>query len=417
MYWQNAKVYQKLAERPEEIKNNQPYIIAVAVPRQVNLSKISQQNTGGEIINGVASFQNRINERTNTKKLVLLLADDRGDKSEEVATHIGKFSLNKNFLLGVIGHAQTRVTKEAARIYQGKKIILISPTSTGQIRNNEKQDDYIYKVVFDVKRLAKDIAEIAEKTSSAQNDKVLVISSSNSFADDFLETIRSNFHEGDDKLILETIENAGRLNIKSLTTQNVKVIVINLTVEDRDSREFLNLLRLVSDFAKNPEPNNKKVIFSDTFYNNKNLQDISMQQLCNNPNLQVVTPAWANDELDKELKKDLPKYSHELYSWRINFAFDSALILMSAAEQSKNNLKPETLKDNIKQGKVSPLVHSSATGLENSLPTFDQAGNRHVNQQQKTSQVWTTKLKDGEQCIFTPGSPIFSGVRRKTTQG
>ena len=302
----------------------------------------------------------------------------------------------------MIGHAQTSVTREAAKIYQQKRIILISPTSTGQIRNNEEQDDYIYKVVFDVKRLAKDIAEITEKSSAAPNDQVLVIYSPDPLGKDFEQKIRSEFHEPDQKIISKTIEEALKLDIQSPQRQNVKVIVINLSVEDRESRKFQQLLTLANDFANGTEYNNRTVILADTFYNNKNLQDITEKGLCNNPNFEVVTPAWEDNKFDQILKSELPKSSHELYSWRIDFAFDSALILMSAAEPLKSNLKPETLKDNIKQRNIDYLLHS-ATGLEQlqNLPAFDLTGNRNVNNTQKTSQVWTTESKDGQPCKFT----------------
>ncbi len=400
VYSQNARIYQELAAQPSvQIKNKQPYIIAVAVPRQVQLNNISQQNTGGEIINGVAAFQNIINTSSSSRKLVLLLADDKGDKSQKVAEHIGNISQLENLLLGVIGHAQTSVTREAAKIYQDKRVILISPTSTGQIRNNENQDDYIYKVVFDVKQLTKDLAEIAEKKFPSPNDKVLLIYSNDAVGLDLYQKFRSGFPEPQ-KLIPKTLDDATKLKVQDLQQQNVKVIIINLSVKDRDSRRFSEqVLSLAYDFVKNPEYNNI-VILSDTFYNNKNLQDITKKGLCNNPNFEVVTPAWVNNQLDKKLKYDLPKSSTELYSWRIDFAFDSALILMSAAEQLKNNLNSQTLKDYIKTKTVDYLLNYSTTDIEPSSPAFDLTGNRSVNQTQQTSQVWTTESQNGQPCKF-----------------
>ncbi|MBO3458273.1 ABC transporter substrate-binding protein [Aetokthonos hydrillicola Thurmond2011] len=410
VYSQNAKVYQELAKlSPENIKNNQPYIIAVAVPRKVQRNILSQRYTGGEIINGVASFQYQINnDRTgNNRKIVLLLVDDQGNKSEEVSKQIGRMAEPENFLLGVIGHAQTFETRKAATSYQDQGIILISPTSTGKIRNKEQKDDYVYKVVFDVKRLAKDIAEIAKKKSPHPNDKVLLIYSNDSSDSDkdLLITFKSQFLYEPNKLISKTLDEATKLDLQDLQKENIKVIIVDLSVQDRDTTEFKDkVLNLATQFVKTAESNNRTVILSDTFYNNRNLQDIKSKGLCNNPNWEFVTPAWVNDQASQQLKQGLgnSSYSDELYSWRIQFAYDAALILMNAAEKLNNNLNSENLKNYIKNTPVdSSLSNKSSTGLAPDLPAFDPSGNRNVNQQQpqQTSQVWITS-QNGQQCLF-----------------
>ena len=142
------KFEQSLATKPNDpeariylnnsrIGNGQSYTIAAIVPIKANL------NITEEILRGIAQAQNEINGAggINGIPLKVLIVDDE-DKPEMAKPVAEALSKNKE-VLGVVGHLSSGVSLAAAEIYQQKKLVMISPTSTA-VELTEK-GDYIFR--------------------------------------------------------------------------------------------------------------------------------------------------------------------------------------------------------------------------------------------------------------------------------
>ena len=106
------------------ITNNKSYSIAVSVPIGVEV------NAAKEILRGVAQAQNEINRAAgiNGVPLKVIMAND--DNNPGIAARLAENFANNPDILGVVGHFGSNVTLAAAKVYQEKGLVVISPTST-----------------------------------------------------------------------------------------------------------------------------------------------------------------------------------------------------------------------------------------------------------------------------------------------
>ncbi|WP_138499953.1 ABC transporter substrate-binding protein [Nostoc sp. PA-18-2419] len=119
IYYNNAKARDK-AKTGDEYS---PLTLAVVVPG-------NDQSKAQEILRGVAQSQEQfnVNGGQNGRLLQILIANDTDD--EEKAKKIAKNLVQKDSLLGVIGHGSSQTTQAALNIYKQADIAIISPTST-----------------------------------------------------------------------------------------------------------------------------------------------------------------------------------------------------------------------------------------------------------------------------------------------
>lgn len=116
------------------------YEIAVAIP-------ISSDVDGAqEILRGIAQAQSDINSKDgiNGYLLKVTIVDDNNDP--EIAKQLAQELAKKPSILGVVGHWASDVTLATAPIYEGEKLVVISPISTSVKLSGFGK--YIYRTVI-----------------------------------------------------------------------------------------------------------------------------------------------------------------------------------------------------------------------------------------------------------------------------
>ncbi len=134
IYLNNARLAKEKAEA---------YTIAVAAP--LNTGGNSVDNSGLEVLRGVAQVQNQINQvqKINGKGLRVAIADD-ADNSDQ-GKKIAQALTAQDNIIGVVGHLSSGVSLQAAPVYAQGKLLLISPTSTSM--ELSKAGDFFFRTV------------------------------------------------------------------------------------------------------------------------------------------------------------------------------------------------------------------------------------------------------------------------------
>ena len=155
------------------------YSIAVSVPIG------SDVNAAQEILRGVAQAQNRINQAGGINDLPLKVQIINDDNNPEIAKKIVKNLSQNPEILAVVGHYASDVTLATAPIYEGSKLVAISPISTSVKLSNFSP--YVFRTVpsdyIAARALAKYMLELQQK-------KVAVFYNSQS---NYSESLKSEF--------------------------------------------------------------------------------------------------------------------------------------------------------------------------------------------------------------------------------
>lgn len=130
IYLNNARLW---AEK------RQTYKIGISVPIG------TRENIAQEILRGAAQAQDEINKSgiVNGISLEIEIADDRNESA--IARQVAEKFANDQSILAVVGHNTSEVATEAARIYQAKGLVMISPTTFDA--NVAKVGNYIFRAM------------------------------------------------------------------------------------------------------------------------------------------------------------------------------------------------------------------------------------------------------------------------------
>ncbi|MEG3839809.1 bifunctional serine/threonine-protein kinase/ABC transporter substrate-binding protein [Microcoleus sp. herbarium14] len=126
-------------------QNLPAYTIAVVAPLNSSTDDVNQ--SGQELLRGVAQAQDQVNQgqKINGKSLKVAIADDadKEDQGTEIATVLTATA--KSDILAVVGHFSSSVTLKTAPVYEKEKLVLVSPTSTSE--DISKSGDFIFRSV------------------------------------------------------------------------------------------------------------------------------------------------------------------------------------------------------------------------------------------------------------------------------
>ena len=126
-------------------QNLPAYTIAVAAPLDSGKNDVNQ--SGQELLRGVAQAQDEVDrgQKINGKSLKVAIADDadKEDQGTEIANVLTATA--KSDILAVVGHFSSSVTLKTAPVYEKKKLVLVSPTSTSE--DISKSGDFIFRSV------------------------------------------------------------------------------------------------------------------------------------------------------------------------------------------------------------------------------------------------------------------------------
>ena len=179
IYKNNARAMARAEGNP-----NASITIAVSVPISTN------PNVAQEILRGVAHAQDEKNAQDGIggKLIQVTIADDSNDAN--VATRIATAFADDPQILGVVGHNASDASLAAAPIYEERKLVMISPSSSANRLTNFGA--YIFRTVPGTRFMSDPLAEYAVKTLKSKKVGLCYDAKSldnMSFKDDFVASV------------------------------------------------------------------------------------------------------------------------------------------------------------------------------------------------------------------------------------
>lgn len=181
-------------------QNLPAYTIAVAAPLDSGKDDVNQ--SGQELLRGVAQAQDEVNrgQKINGKSLKVAIADD-ADK-EDQGTEIAKVltATAKSDILAVVGHFSSSVTLKTAPVYEVEKLVLVSPTSTSE--DISKSGDFIFRTVSSDRVSAQSLSSYLLNRSRQQRVAVFY-NPGNPYSQSLRDQFQTNFRSGGGNIVEE----------------------------------------------------------------------------------------------------------------------------------------------------------------------------------------------------------------------
>ena len=179
IYKNNARAMARAEGNPDA-----SITLAVSVPISTN------PNVAQEILRGVAQAQDEKNAQDGIggKLIQVTIADDGNDAN--LATRIATAFADDPQILGVIGHNASDASLAAAPIYEARKLVMISPSSSANRLTNFGA--YIFRTVPGTRFMSDPLAEYAVKTLKSKKIGLCYDAKAldnMSFKDDFVASV------------------------------------------------------------------------------------------------------------------------------------------------------------------------------------------------------------------------------------
>jgi ABC-type branched-subunit amino acid transport system substrate-binding protein len=295
IYYNNAKAIDK-AQIGEEYNS---LILAVVVPG-------NDQSKAQEILRGVAQSQEQfnVNGGQNGRLLEILIANDADD--EQQAQKIAEKLVNKESLLGVIGHGSSKTTQAALNIYKRADIPIISPTSTA----NTLQGKIFFRTTPSDAAFGEKLGKYA--TNSSLNKVVIFYNPTSNYSKSLKEEFRNNFPGQiihmidltDPKLDIDK-------ELKDSVSQQAQAVMLFPDIK---------YTAIALDVAKANVNNNLrlKLFGGDSLYNNKTLEDGK-----NVEGLVLAVPWFREAPQAKDFSQAAKQQWEGDISWRTATSYDA----------------------------------------------------------------------------------------------
>lgn len=324
IYLNNAKIEEKLKTKAEKV-----YTIAVPVP-------ISKEPTKSlEILRGVAQFQNEFNcLPKDDRNFYLKVAITSDDDNPEIAKEVAKKLAKEPHILGVVGHRSSGVTLKAKNIYNDKKLVAITPTSTSiELSQQKNSENYVFRTVPSDKVAAEKLGKYMLETLNKRKAAIFYTQGkySLSLKKEFVHYVNSHGGEVSSNELYDL--SSPYFSPPESTNQAIKEgAEVLMLVPDND--DTLNKVILLINQSK------KKfnLLGGDVVYTNKIIQkDAAWLEWLNE---MVVAIPWHIDAKAKstlESESDFATNSQNLWgakvSWRTALAYDATKALITAIEK------------------------------------------------------------------------------------
>ncbi|MBH8562545.1 protein kinase [Nostoc sp. CENA67] len=342
--------------------------IALEILRGV--TQVMQQNQAAPLFQVLLAKENTDN-KDEVKKIANLLADE----NQNIPGELVYFYNSK--ILGVIGHITSDNTWNAGNIYEIKKLVLISPTSTALREGNSqtgKLSEYVFRTSSNDFIAARDLANyIVNKLTQR---KVLIVFESNSeysksLKGEFANTLRysPNANQNDIQVNCDLSTENKEACIKK--AQDAKVQALMLAPSRSKLEAALEIVKLVK---QNPELANQQpsllLLGGDVLYSRKTLETLG-----NAANGMIV----AVSSHASRANKDFIKEAKELWwttnvSWRTLSSYDAAQAFVKALTDFP---KQENISSS-RQLVYERLKNISASGATEVSVKFDKNHDRKI---------------------------------------
>lgn len=339
IYLNNAKI------EDNKIKADKIYTIAVPVP-------IDQQpDKSLEILRGVAQAQNEFNC---LDKFSLKVAITSDNDNPEMAKKVAEKLVKEPNILGVVGHLSSSVTLAAKEIYNDKKLVAITPTSTSVGLSEQKNsENYVFRTVPSDDLAARKLANYMLKTLNKRKVAVFY-TKGNSYSESLKKSFESYVTQGGGTVLPNELFDLSKSSFSPVDSINsIKEDAVLMLSSNND---MLNKVLLLI------YKNNKKfsLLGGDSVYSNKILQEGE-----GNVEGMVLATAW---HIDVNPDSDFVEKSNNLWggevSWRTALAYDATQALIEA-------IKKEPTQSGVRKALLSISIDGASGKVE-----FEKNGDR-----------------------------------------
>jgi len=321
---------------PENINNNYSNTLKIAVVIPIIEGKIGKAK---EILRGVAQAQNDINCKGGIKGQLLEVTIANDKENGEEAIKVARDLVNKQDILGVVGHTSSTVILKAGDIYNNK-LVAISPTSTA-IRNsaNHPTSYLLNEHIFRTAVTDEVAIEKLVKYWQQQGSKKIAIAFvdddySKIFRDKFREKLPplSYIYDNNKCWIKDTFSADDCLN--EISTKGAEALLILPNLSD--------LERGIDIVRRNSERNPKLLLLAgDVMYSDKTLE---LKEKAENL---VISSSWIKNPSQPTQFEDKARdfWGSGNISWRTITTYDAtAAMIQGLKNTNKINPNREDLK-------------------------------------------------------------------------
>lgn len=322
----------------EALKSPKPLIqIVVSLPFDKSPSDL-------EVLRGVAmaqSFNN--NDKDNNLLLIEIAKDDR--KNKNIVRFLANEFVNDSRIKAVIGHRSSNASLWAADIYQSKKLVMISPSSSSP--RVALKGDYIFQSVFNNDLLASALVNHIDNTTSIQ--KILICHTEYSdYSISFADSIINNFNE-----LEKGIEIINKPCFKDLIdyTYERQLNSILSTIQEEQIQGLILIPSTTPERLKQANQLVEKItnndlsisIFGgDTLYGGETFETFKTSE--NFPNMVLTVPS--HPDINTEWVQQAKQMWKGNVTWRTMTAFDSTQAIIEGFKNSPS-LSRQDLQKNL----------------------------------------------------------------------
>ncbi len=328
---------------------NRLITIAVSVPISTNL------NVAQEILRGVAQAQDQKNQSGGIGGILIqvAIADDSNDA--HFATQIATAFAADPEILGVVGHNASDASLAAAPIYEDKKLVMISPTSSSNRLTSF--GDYIFRTVPGTRFMSDPLAEYTIKTLKSTKIGVCYDAKSIdnvSFKDDFVASV-----VGQGGSIIDIGCDIAQPNF------NPQKAIVDLQQQGATSlliAPHIDRLNLAIQLA---QANQKRLLLlsSSTLYTAQIFQAQAAVE-------DLVLPVIWHPSSNPKFTQDGITYWNGTVNWRTATAYDASQSLINAIAMNSSPSR-ESIQSTLRNGSFSATGAGSEIRF---LQTGDRAG-------------------------------------------
>ncbi|MBC7515878.1 MAG: ABC transporter substrate-binding protein [Alkalinema sp. FL-bin-369] len=344
IYKNNARAMARAEGNP-----NASITLAVSVPISTN------PNVAQEILRGVAHAQDEKNAQDGIggKLIQVTIADDSNDA--DVATRIATAFADDPQILGVVGHNASDASLAAAPIYEERKLVMISPSSSANRLTNFGA--YIFRTVPGTRFMSDPLAEYAVKTLKSKKVGLCYDAKAldnMSFKDDFVASVVGQGSEIVDvgcDIAAPDFNPAEALS--RLAQQNADSLLI---------APHIDRLNLAIQLA-NANQQRLPLLSSATLYTSQSLEGKEMVK-------NLVLPVLWHPSTNPAFAKIATSYWNGTVNWRTATAYDAAQALIRAIAMNSTTTR-ENIQSTLRSGSFSAI---GAGGEIRFLSTGDRSG-------------------------------------------
>ena len=350
IYKNNARAMARAEGNPDA-----SITIAVSVPISTN------PNVAQEILRGVAQAQDEKNVQDGIggKLIQVVIADDSNEAN--VAAQVARAFADDRQILGVIGHNASDASLAAAPIYEERKLVMISPSSSANRLTNFGA--YIFRTVPGTRFMSDPLAEYAVKTLKSKKIGLCYDAKALdnvSFKDDFVASVVGQGSEIVDVGCDIAVANFNPTEaISRLSQQNVDSLLI---------APHIDRLDLAIQLAK-ANQRRLPLLGSSTIYTSQILEGKEMLK-------DLVLPVLWHPSIYPVFAKRAAYYWNGTVNWRTATAYDAAQALMTAIAMNSPATR-ENIQSTLRSGSFSAVgaggeIRFLSTGDRSSKATLVQ---------------------------------------------